>query len=1146
MKAPLLFLFGLIFTTLSSQTIYISENFDNLTLPVGWSNIASSGSQTWTIDTIRSGGFDSTALAFFDDDILGASSINNKAILTTPSFDNSGDSLSYLEFDYNFRQFNGIADSFLVEVYDGSNWQRVLSIGTDDCGSWTAPNCIGNFPHAHIDISAYANANCQVRFIYEDGNDWGWYVGIDNVEVWSRSQFDLAVVEILRTGSFNCSQTDSIEIKMVNEGIKAVTTYDLAYILNGGTPIIEPISNRINPLDTLQYTFALPATFLIDTNSIAAYVSLTNDINRDNDTLSQIKIVSQEFPLSYFEGFEGISSWSISGNNSSWEIGVPNGTLIDTAKDGQNALVTNLNGNHSNAELSYVSSPCIRLADSVESIRVTFDLIHDLERFDFVWLEYSIDNGAKWQKVDTSILSVNLNWYNDPRRVWTGLQSRWTQSSTTIEQLTNVTYIRFRFVFQSDFSGAEEGVGIDNFFVNEVATKDISLKRVPILELDNQCGLGKIDLPLEFENFGTDSISFVKFFYQLDNQAIVEDSLSIAIPPGSTNSFVFSQAVNLNGVSTPSIKVWTTLTGDTNQLNDTLSYRFQNNQNRLPLIFKEDFEGFGITPTLNFGNRWTNTYANSGYAWTIDNSSPRQSSGPNKTASRRNFAYLETMNFNNSSTPNLSTTCLDLGLSSSPRLNFYYHKYGSSMGDLLVDVYDGIWNNGVLVIPGPTQTNANDPWLYASVDLSAFKGKGVRIRFRPRIVGSFGLFSNMAIDDIVLVDTDSIPLEITNFKIDSSSCTEAGLAKLKFDIKKYQTGPISANDLSYEAYLNGVLVFTENQITNIPDSVISTPVELVQSIPINQFGKFEIEVRTLYSKNSQISISSASDSVLNKINTLPYFHGFENNILDFDCPDRNKASSNILESNGWAVSPDTLNDWVVTNVNDCDTTSISATYSPFSGPPSPQEGSAFAFWHDASSDSSHLYSPCFDLNASTFVQLEFWYHRYYRGPSFRLKYGSFSVDVRNGNQWQTIFRDDSVTLSNTNINWKLASLDITPYIGSDVQFRFRNSQSFNENDKVFTSIDGFKVYEPLSSSLQTLQAQNQTLAVYPNPNNGQFNIKVPKNLIGERYKIMDLSGKVIRSGRFNSSLEQFAIDQDQGIYLIRVVERGIREKVVVY
>ena len=44
-------------------------------------------------------------------------------------------------------------DPDYVDVFDGSNWVRVFSLGLDDCGHYIQAPCAGGFPHAFIDIS---------------------------------------------------------------------------------------------------------------------------------------------------------------------------------------------------------------------------------------------------------------------------------------------------------------------------------------------------------------------------------------------------------------------------------------------------------------------------------------------------------------------------------------------------------------------------------------------------------------------------------------------------------------------------------------------------------------------------------------------------------------------------------------------------------------------------------------------------------------------------------------------------------------------------------------------------------------------------------------------------------------------------------
>lgn len=209
-------------------------------------------------------------MAYFDDDALGSTSLNNTAVLESSSFDNSTDSITFLEFDYNFRQFNGISDEFKVEVYDGTNWNVVLLKTTNDCGNWVSSLCIGNFPHAKIDISTYKNTNCKVRFTYHDGNDWGWYVGLDNVEIWSPYQNDLSVDGILPLSSL-CSSSDSLSIIISNKGIATQSNFPIRYSLNNGSPVSAIYTDSLMFQETDTFTFPALVNYAPSTNTLRAY-----------------------------------------------------------------------------------------------------------------------------------------------------------------------------------------------------------------------------------------------------------------------------------------------------------------------------------------------------------------------------------------------------------------------------------------------------------------------------------------------------------------------------------------------------------------------------------------------------------------------------------------------------------------------------------------------------------------------------------------------------------------------------------------------------------------------------------------------------------------------------------------------------------
>jgi hypothetical protein len=69
---------------------------------------------------------DGTVMAYFNDDILGGSSLNNFATLSTPVFDNSNFLETILEFDYNFKEYSSAVDSFYVEVFSHLTMAKYL------------------------------------------------------------------------------------------------------------------------------------------------------------------------------------------------------------------------------------------------------------------------------------------------------------------------------------------------------------------------------------------------------------------------------------------------------------------------------------------------------------------------------------------------------------------------------------------------------------------------------------------------------------------------------------------------------------------------------------------------------------------------------------------------------------------------------------------------------------------------------------------------------------------------------------------------------------------------------------------------------------------------------------------------------------
>ncbi|WP_299684882.1 choice-of-anchor D domain-containing protein, partial [uncultured Dokdonia sp.] len=164
--------------------------------------------------------------------------------------------------------------------------------------------------------------------------------------------------------------------------------------------------------------------------------------------------------------------------------------------------------------------------------------------------------------------------------------------------------------------------------------------------------------------------------------------------------------------------------------------------------YTESFEG-------GLGN-WTQPGGDDGDWTRRSGTTPSNNTGPFQ-ASEGSFYYFTEASSSGSPGPNatvyLRSPCIDLSAESSAYFSFDYHMYGSRMGTLSLEVSDdagGSWTS-VFSRTGQQQDDETRPWRKEIVDLSAYAGSTINVRF----VGDTGINfdSDMAVDNIV-VTTD--------------------------------------------------------------------------------------------------------------------------------------------------------------------------------------------------------------------------------------------------------------------------------------------------------------------------------------------------------------------------------------------------------
>lgn len=356
---------------------------------------------------------------------------------------------------------------------------------------------------------------------------------------------------------------------------------------------------------------------------------------------------------------------------------------------------------------------------------------------------------------------------------------------------------------------------------------------------------------------------------------------------------------------------------------------------------------------------------------------PSSGTGPSQASEGLYYMYIE------SSSPNyptkkaaLQSRSFDLNGLNEPTLVFAYHMLGdTTMGTLNVEVStDGsTWNN----VWSKTDTQG-EQWHSASVDLSAYKSAGTKLRFTG--ITKDGFRSDIAIDAVTI--TEKAAPAITGFT------PLSGFQKQIVTVSGVNFSAIAANNL---VKFNGATA----QITSASDSL------LTMSIPVNATtGKISVTVA------GQTAVSVSDFNVIAIINTFPYAESFESEDLG-----------------NWShVDGDDL-DWIRNQ---------GGTISSNTGPTQASDGNYYMYVEASTpnypSKNTLLASPPVDARDLTSPTFTFDYNMY--GADM----GSLALEISkdNGVTWTSIWS----IAGNQGSEWKNVSVSLKAHKYAVMLFRF--------------------------------------------------------------------------------------------------------------
>ncbi|MDP1622684.1 MAG: PKD domain-containing protein [Bacteroidales bacterium] len=213
-------------TNCTYTTLPFTENFPGTTIPNCWSQVDNQGNgQVWEFGVIT-GQSPNPALtgnyAYLDSDTYGNGNSQN-ADLISPTLNLSAYTGITLQFSHYFKSYSGSSGTLSYSINNGSTWAQIQQFTTTSASNPVTFNQV---------LPALAGQP-QVKFKWNYTGSWGWYWGIDNIQVTGTCISTLPV-----------SVSISASANPVDQGVPV--TFN-AIVVNGGTsPVYQWKINNIN------------------------------------------------------------------------------------------------------------------------------------------------------------------------------------------------------------------------------------------------------------------------------------------------------------------------------------------------------------------------------------------------------------------------------------------------------------------------------------------------------------------------------------------------------------------------------------------------------------------------------------------------------------------------------------------------------------------------------------------------------------------------------------------------------------------------------------------------------------------------------------------------------------------------------------
>lgn len=433
----------------------------------------------------------------------------------------------------------------------------------------------------------------------------------------------------------------------------------------------------------------------------------------------------------------------------------------------------------------------------------------------------------------------------------------------------------------------------------------------------------------------------------------------------------------------------------------------------IPAPWSENFDGANFDPGPNgFGVAGTidpcwSRNPTATYFWKAGPSTPQTGgTGPSGDHTTGSGGYLFSESGGFAGPPQTGeavTPEIDLVPLTTPELTFWYHMFGPNVGNLEVEITDdggASWTN-LQTITGAQQTSQGAAWLESIIDISAYAGDTVQIRFTANKT-TFGNQSDIAIDDISIDDAPNCP-KPTLLQVTNTTATEITIS--------WTTGGASDWQIEY-----GPTGFANGSGTIINTS--TNPFTITGLTPNTGYDMYVRDScsATEVSEWSAVAFDTTDCSVF----PAPYLETFDGASFvvggGFANPGEIDPCWERIFGNTYFWAPEQ-----------------NGTVSNNTGPSNDHTTGAGKFMFSdgfGAAQQTELLTPSVDVSSLTSPELRFWYHMY--GASIN----RMEIDVWDGATWTNELTLNGQAHNASSDPWTEAVVGLSSYAGDTIQVRF--------------------------------------------------------------------------------------------------------------